>query len=385
MLPDFFHDAARLGWSVFGSTSPNPPVGAVIVDANGHLVGRGATEPAGGRHAEIVALEEAGQRARGGRAYVTLEPCNHTGRTGPCAQALINAGITRVDYLFADPFQPASGGAETMRAAGLEVSGPYLPHPEAVANWTPVHAVEGWLRGVRNNRPHVILKLAATVDGRVAASDRTSQWITGEAARHHAHGRRAQVDAIVVGTGTVLADDPKLTARDDAGRNLPADRQPLRVVIGTTPIPPQAAMHAQPGDTLTLATHDIHAVLQQLHERDVVTVLVEGGPTVAAAFLNAGVVDEVNFYCAPALLGAGLSAVDGQTLGLGASLKDIHRFIPREIRRLGDDVLWVLTSGQTADDHPTLIRSAGARRDSEIERGPEEAGSSATNHAAESS
>lgn len=352
MLPDPFHDASQMGWSVFGSTSPNPPVGAVIVDGNGNLVGRGATEPAGGWHAEIVALNEAGERARGGHAFVTLEPCNHTGRTGPCAQALIKAGVTRVDYLFADPFQPASGGAETMRAAGIEVRGPYLPHPGAMPSWAPVQSVEAWLRGVKNQRPHVILKLAATVDGRVAAKDRTSQWITGEVARRHAHSRRAQVDAIVVGTGTVLADDPKLTARDTAGNNLPAERQPLRVVMGTTPVPPEAALFAQPGETLVLATHDIHDVLRELYERDIVTVLVEGGPTIAAAFLNAGVVDEVNLYAAPALLGAGLNAVEGQSAGLGENIADIHRFTPREIRPLGNDVLWMLTAESGLKDEP---------------------------------
>ena len=144
-----FHDATRLSWSVFGRASPNPPVGAVILDSDGEVAGRGATEPAGGRHAEIVALDEAGTRARGGRAIVTLEPCNHTGRTEPCTQALLAAGIVRVDYLFADPFELASGGANSLASAGVEVHGPYLPHPSQAAPCTPVQGVEAWLRGVK--------------------------------------------------------------------------------------------------------------------------------------------------------------------------------------------------------------------------------------------
>ncbi|WP_426718344.1 bifunctional diaminohydroxyphosphoribosylaminopyrimidine deaminase/5-amino-6-(5-phosphoribosylamino)uracil reductase RibD [Corynebacterium auriscanis] len=344
MLPDFFADATRLSWSAFGSTSPNPPVGAVIEDASGNVVGRGATEPAGGRHAEIVALAEAGERARGGRAIVTLEPCNHIGRTGPCSEALITAGIARVDYLFADPFEPASGGADALRAAGIEVHGPYLPHPDQLDSWAPVQAVEAWLRGVKNKRPYVILKMAATLDGRVAAADRTSQWITGDAARQHAHTRRAQVDAIVVGTGTVLSDDPKLTARNATGDTLPPASQPLRVVVGETPIPETATLWTQPGETVVMPTRDVREVLRHLHDREVVTVLVEGGPTLAAAFLDAGMVDEINFYGAPALLGAGLNAVHGQGMGLGGTIAEIQRFTPREVHRLGNDIGWILTA-----------------------------------------
>lgn len=345
MLPDFFHDATRLSWSVFGRTSPNPPVGAVILDSDGEVAGRGATEPAGGRHAEIVALDEAGTRARGGRAIVTLEPCNHTGRTGPCTQALLAAGIVRVDYLFADPFELASGGANSLASAGVEVHGPYLPHPSQAAPWTPVQGVEAWLRGVENKRPYVILKLAATMDGRVAASDGSSQWITGAAARGHAHARRAQVDAILVGTGTVEADDPKLTARDDSGQPLPKELQPLRVVMGNRSIPEDAAVMQQPGETFLARSHDVHQVLAQLHTRGVVTVLVEGGPSVAAAFMNAGVVDEINYYCAPAVLGAGFNAMDGSTLEMGRTIQDLQRFRPREIQILGNDICWVLTAG----------------------------------------
>ena len=360
MLPDFFTDASRLSWSAFGRTSPNPPVGAVIEDSAGHVVGHGATEPAGGRHAEIVALEQASTRAHGGRAIVTLEPCNHTGRTGPCSQALIAAGISRVDYLFADPFRPASGGAECLREAGIEVHGPYLPSPEQIAAWTPVQAVEPWLRGVKNKRPHVILKLATTLDGRVAASDKTSQWITGEVARQHAHRRRAGVDAILVGTGTVAADDPKLTARDSNGLALPADKQPLRVVMGRSGVPEDAAILHQRGEVMIARTHDVHEVLQDLHARGVVTVLVEGGPTIAAAFLAADVVDEVNFYGAPALLGGGFNAIAGGEGGsdsatgpvsyLGRTIADMRRFTPRQIEVLGDDVLWTLTAAEGRDN-----------------------------------
>jgi len=211
--------ALSSGAEVRGRTSPNPPVGAAILDRNGELVGRGATQPAGGPHAEVMALREAGERARGGTAVVTLEPCNHTGRTGPCSQALVDAGVDTVYYCQPDPNPVATGGATFLRENGVNAE--CLDHE--------VEALVPWLTAVRRNRPSVTLKFAQTLDGFTAALDGSSQWITGPEARRHVHGDRSRRDAIIIGTGTAIADNPSLTARD-GDRELPV--QPRRVVIG---------------------------------------------------------------------------------------------------------------------------------------------------------
>ena len=215
--------ARELGAGVLGTTSPNPAVGAVVLAADGTPVGEGATAPPGGPHAEVTALAQAGERARGGTAVVTLEPCAHTGRTGPCADALLAAGVARVVVAVPEPTELAGGGAERLRAAGVDVE---LGVEQAEAE---AGALAGWLTGVREQRPFVIWKVAATLDGRVAAADGTSRWITGDEARAAVHRLRATCDAVVVGSGTALADDPQLTVRDADGRAAP--RQPLRVVV----------------------------------------------------------------------------------------------------------------------------------------------------------
>lgn len=349
MVLSLFSDAHRLGWQAAQKASPNPPVGAVIEDSAGVVVGRGHTQRPGAAHAEVMALQEAGDRARGGRAIVTLEPCNHTGRTGPCAQALIEAGIRRVDFLFADPNPTATGGAETLRAAGVEVFGPYLPQPTApggatLVPWTQMYSVEPWLIAMAERRPHVCLKIASTVDGRVAARDKTSQWITGDAARVAAHEDRTRCDAILVGTGTVAADNPRLSARDAQGKPFAEDLQPLRVVLGTRDVPTDARIFDAPGQAVHLRTRDVHAALAELWERDVRTLLVEGGAEVAAAFIGAGVVDEVQYYAAPAVLGAGVASLSTQRGALGQTIADILRFVPRELEVLGGDIRWTMTA-----------------------------------------
>ena len=294
--------ARELGASVLGTTSPNPAVGAVILDTDGALVGEGATAPPGGPHAEVAALAQAGERARGGAAVVTLEPCAHTGRTGPCADALIEAGVARVVVAVPEPTELAGGGAERLRAAGVDVE-VGVEQDEAEEG-----ALAAWLTGVRRQRPFVVWKAAATLDGRVAAADGTSRWITGEAARAAVHRLRATCDAVVVGSGTALTDDPQLTVRDAAGR--PVGRQPLRVVVdrrGRLPVSARvlddaAATHVSRAGTPT-------ELLGELFDRDVRRVLLEGGPTLAAAFLRAGLVDEVLVHLAPTFLGAGPSLV----------------------------------------------------------------------------
>ncbi len=312
-----------------GTTSPNPPVGAVIVDAAGEVVGIGATRPPGGPHAEVVALDEAGERARGAAAVVTLEPCNHWGRTGPCAQALIDAGITAVHYAVADPNPAASGGADALRAAGLTVSGGLLADDVARG------PLREWLHRQRTGRPHITWKFAATLDGRTAAADGTSQWITGPEARARVHADRARLDAIVVGTGTVLADDPWLTARLPDGSLAP--HQPLRVVVGTRDIPAGAKVLDDAAPTLVLRTHDVADVLAALADRD--DVLIEGGPKLAGAFLKAGCIDRVQAYLAPVVLGAGSHAVEGAGV---STITEALRFRRESVETVGDDVLLTL-------------------------------------------
>ncbi|MFC9516846.1 bifunctional diaminohydroxyphosphoribosylaminopyrimidine deaminase/5-amino-6-(5-phosphoribosylamino)uracil reductase RibD [Nocardiaceae bacterium NPDC056970] len=312
--------------AVRGTTSPNPPVGAVILDASGEVAGVGATQPPGGPHAEVVALAAAGERARGGIAVVTLEPCNHQGRTGPCSQALIEAGVAAVYYAVADPNPAAAGGADTLRAAGIETAGGLS------ADDVERGPLRAWLHRQRTGRPHVTWKFAATLDGRSAAADGTSQWITGPEARARVHADRARLDAIVVGTGTVLADDPRLTARLPDGSL--AEHQPLRVVVGTRDVPATARVLDDAAPTLVLRTHDVDEILAALADQD--DVLVEGGPRLAGAFLAAGAVDRIQAYIAPVVLGAGSHAVEDAGV---STIAEALRFRRENVEVLGDDLL----------------------------------------------
>ena len=287
---------ARLGPAV----DANPRVGAVILDADGRVVGRGHHQGAGTPHAEVAALGEAGSAAGGGTAVVTLEPCNHTGRTGPCTAALLAAGVARVVYAQSDPNPQAAGGAATLRAAGVAVEAGLLAEEAAALN-------QAWSFAVSRGRPRVVWKFAATLDGRAAAADGSSQWITGPEARADVHRLRGEAGAIVAGTGTVLADDARLTVRQPDGG--PLARQPLRVVMGRRALPPTARVLDGTAETWHARTRDPAEVLHGLADRGVRQVWLEGGPTVAAAFLTAGLVDEVVAYLAPALLGAGRPAV----------------------------------------------------------------------------
>lgn len=318
-----------------GATYPNPPVGAVILDADGQVAGVGATETAGGAHAEVVALRAAGRRAAGGTAVVTLEPCNHHGRTPPCVDALLDAGVAAVVYAIDDPNPAAAGGSGRLRAAGVEVTAGV--GAEEVAGGP----LREWLHKQRTGRPHITWKFATSVDGRSAAADGSSQWITGEAARADLHRRRAAADAIVVGTGTVFADNPTLTARLADGT--PAPRQPLRVVVGQREIPAEA--HVRNGDapTVMLRTRDPAEVVHALADRT--DVLLEGGPTLAGAFLRAGVVDRILAYVAPILLGGPVTAVDD--VGVG-SIAGALRWRYDGVERIGPDLLLSLVPGDAA-------------------------------------
>ncbi|MGH9299790.1 MAG: bifunctional diaminohydroxyphosphoribosylaminopyrimidine deaminase/5-amino-6-(5-phosphoribosylamino)uracil reductase RibD [Acidimicrobiales bacterium] len=301
---------------------PNPWVGCVVVSEDGDVVGQGATEAPGGRHAEAVALDEAGTEARGATAYVTLEPCSHHGRTPPCAEALVRAGIRRVVAALEDPDpNVASRGMGALRSAGIEVElGVVAEEAEAFLRPYLVHR--------RTGRPFVVLKLASTLDGRIAAPDGTSRWITGPEARADVHELRADSDAILVGAATVRADDPELTVRSPEGE--PADRQPLRVVLGRAP----TGARAQPALEMS---GDVRAVLDELGRRGVLQLLVEGGADVAASFHRLGLVDRYVVYVAAALLGGD----DGKAMftGPGAStMAAAWRGRLVSVNRLGDDV-----------------------------------------------
>lgn len=293
---------------------PNPRVGCVLLAPDGAVVAEGFHRGAGTPHAEAAALATAGSAARGTTALVSLEPCNHTGRTGPCAEALVAAGVARVVFAQADPNPAASGGAARLRAAGVDVEGGVLEAEARAVNRV-------WSRAMELGRPFVTWKFAATLDGRSAAADGTSRWVSSPEARRDTHRLRAEADAILVGTGTVIDDDPALTVRDADDRLL--ERQPLRVVMGERDIPAGARVVDDQAETLHLRTRDPHAVLAALWARESRHLFLEGGPTVAAAFLRAGLVDEVVAYVAPMLLGAGRGAV--ADLGIG-TITDAQRF-----------------------------------------------------------
>jgi diaminohydroxyphosphoribosylaminopyrimidine deaminase/5-amino-6-(5-phosphoribosylamino)uracil reductase len=311
-----------------GATSPNPVVGCVLLDATGQVAGEGFHAYAGGPHAEIVALAQAGERARGGTAVVTLEPCDHTGRTGPCTAALLRAGVARVVIAVADPNPVAAGGIRTLREAGVQVEVGLRAEEAEAGNIT-------WLTAVRRGRPYVVWKYAATLDGRSAAADGTSMWITSEAARIDVHALRGTMDAVIVGVGTVLADDPRLTARNLRDGTL-AIRQPLRVVVdsaGRTPADARVRDGAAPTWIATAAEVGLSALLAELYRRGIRGALLEGGPKLAGAFLAAGLVDKVIGYVAPKLLGAGPAAladagINTVTDALDLELVDVARIGP---------------------------------------------------------
>lgn len=311
-------EAIAQAGTVRTSTSPNPWVGAVVVPAGDEPVALGATEPPGGPHAEVVALDLAGDAARGATLYVTLEPCSHHGRTPPCADAIIAAGVNRVVIGVLDPDPLVSGrGVGRLRAAGVDVV-------VGVAADVIAAQLAPYLTHRRTGRPLVVLKLAATLDGRIAAPDGSSQWITGAEARLDVHRLRAESDAIMVGAGTVRADDPALTVRSVTGRD------PLRVVLGRAPA------HARVLPALEL-TGEPGRVLDELGARGVLQVLIEGGATVAHRFHAARLIDRYVLYLAPAFSG-GDDAVP-LFAGPGApTMAELWRGQITNVRRLGGDL-----------------------------------------------
>ncbi|MGO3885055.1 MAG: bifunctional diaminohydroxyphosphoribosylaminopyrimidine deaminase/5-amino-6-(5-phosphoribosylamino)uracil reductase RibD [Mycetocola sp.] len=305
----------------------NPQVGCVIVSPAGEIIAEGYHRGSGTPHAEVDALSQLSPEAsHGATAIVSLEPCNHTGRTGPCAEALIAAGIAEVIYSVADPGDASSGGAERLRAAGVRVTGGVL---EAQGE----DLLGDWLTTARLGRPLVTVKWASTLDGRAAAADGSSQWITGPEARADVHRERSRADAILAGIGTVLADNPALTARTPDGELYPA--QPVPVVVGHRDIPADAAVRQHPAQLITLEGDDLAADLAELHRAGIRSVFVEGGPRLASSLIREGLADTVLLYLAPALLGGPRVALDD--LGV-SSITGALRYRFTEVTPLGDDL-----------------------------------------------
>ncbi len=322
---------------------PNPRVGCVILSPEGEVLAEGLHRGAGTPHAEVDALARAGGRARGATAVVTLEPCNHTGRTGPCAQALAAAGVSRVVFAQADTSPVAVGGAAALRAAGVDVAGGLMSDEARELNRV-------WTFAVEHRRPFVTWKFATTLDGRSAAADGTSRWVSSRPARLDTHRLRSLCDTILVGTETVLVDDPRLTVRDEHDQDLPRAEQLLRAVMGLRDLPTGLRVLDGAAETVHLRTRDPHEALTTLFARNRQHVFLEGGATLAAAFLRADLIDEVVTYVAPMLLGSGRSAV--ADLGIGTIAEAVHL-----------EVSDVTVLGEGAETNVRLTMSRHPRRD----------------------
>lgn len=321
-------------------TGINPQVGAVILNAAGEVIGEGYHKGSGTDHAEVVALKAAlsgkEKLEPGATAVVSLEPCNHTGKTGPCAVALIDAGVSKVVFASSDPGDQSSGGSETLRAAGVEVeSGIFIERANQQSRV--------WLTATKNKRPFVSLKWASSIDGRAAAQDGTSKWISGTESRADAHRRRSEVDAILIGTGTAIIDDPELTARKEDGSLY--EHQPLRVVVGERELSSDLRLFNQNAETLTMKTQSIHGALSELYEKGIKHVLVEGGPTLASRFVQLDLVDEFVIYLAPKLLGGDKLAI-GSIDVPGIEQAKVLEFT--EVTKLGSDIQVIARPDRTS-------------------------------------
>ena len=351
----YMQRAIELARNTLGSASPNPSVGAVIVN-DGTIVGEGWTQPAGGPHAEIVALERAGDAARGATIYTTLEPCCHFGRTPPCTTALVKAGIAEVRTAILDPDPRVNGeGIAEMERAGIKVS-------LGLCADDATQVIESYVHRMTTGLPFVIAKFSMSLDGKIATSSGESQWISGEEALRHAHNLRMTADAVMVGVGTALADDPQLTARDR--NNTPLERQPLRVVVDSTGrVSPKSKLFSSPGRALVVTSTldkaaesalkgvgadvvrfpggdgrvDIGALMPFLVELGVNSVLVEGGGTLLASLIEHGLVSKVEAIVAPMLIGgqSALTPVEGDGVD---RLKDALRLDNVTVGRLGNDI-----------------------------------------------
>ncbi len=352
----YMQRALELSREALGLSSPNPPVGAVVVK-DGQVVGEGHTLPAGQAHAEIMALRQAGELAHGGHLYTTLEPCCHFGKTPPCTRDIIKAGITDVHVATLDPNPLVNGkGVTELEGAGLNV---HLNECGDEAR----QVVEAYTRHVETGRPFVTAKFAMSLDGKIATSSGDSRWISSEEARRRAGELRRQSDAVIVGIGTVLADDPRLTARDETGCNLP--RQPLRVVVeGAALLPPDAQLLREPGRVF-LATPsaaaeraaamgeavadiaqlpagnglvDLEALMQALGDRGVTSLLVEGGGVLLGSMFDLGLVDKVVAFVSPVVIGG--RDAPTPVAGAGAdAMATALRLTRSKTELIGEDVM----------------------------------------------
>ena len=318
--------AISLSEKALGRTAPNPIVAAIVVDAQGAVIGEGfhnrALSP---DHAEVVALKAAGLKAKGATLLVTLEPCNHVGSTPSCSQAIIDAGIAKVVFAVSDPNPVAAAGAKTLTAAGIEVISGVCKEEAAFSN-------RAWLGKIASKRPYFIWKIASTLDGKVAAVDASSKWITGEAARADVQTLRRQSDAILVGTNTVVVDNPHLVPRgsfDGYAGN------PLRVVCGDRELDANSHIFDNAAPTLHVKSKDLSELIAELNQRDINQVLVEAGPTLGSAMLLAGLIDEIVIYLAPSLLGSGKNFI--ADMGI-SGIADAAKLELVEVERVGDDI-----------------------------------------------
>jgi len=311
-----------------GLTGSNPIVGAVLLDSAGKIIGEGFHKS--GPHAEVVALEQAGQLAKGATLFVTLEPCSHQGKTGPCTEAIIKAGIAKVVYAVRDPNSLASGGVKALEAAGTEV----------VLNTKVTeiaHSNRAWLHKIRKNRPYFIWKIATTLDGRTAAIDGSSKWITGPESRAEVSQLRSESSAILIGTATALADNPNLIPRD---LGITRKTNPVRIVMGLREVPSDFNLHNDAAETVFLRSHDFSELLKLCAERDFNQVFVESGSELGTALLKAGLIDELIIFQAASLLGSGLSFIGD----LGATnIKEKMDFLIKDVTQFRNDLKITLT------------------------------------------
>ena len=356
---DYMLQALSLARLAIGQVSPNPAVGAVVVH-DGVIVGQGYTQPPGSSHAEIVALSEAGEKAKGSILYVTLEPCCHYGRTPPCTQAIIASGVSEVRMAMIDPNPLVSGrGRKELEEAGIRtVVG---EHEEEAKELN-----EAYVKFTTTGMPFVMVKYAMSLDGKIATRSGDSRWISNEESRYYVHQLRSMVDAIMVGAGTVLADDPKLTARCSGGKGGTTRMQPLRVIVdGRGRISPKAQLFEQPGETLLVFAReatpeeidkfasvgasiislpssdskvDLKELLRHLAERNITSVMVDGGSVLFGSLFDAGLVDKVMVFIAPIIIGGegAKTAVAGNGV---ERVTEAPKLKKMRIKQLGSDIV----------------------------------------------
>lgn len=327
----FMSRANSLAIKGLGLTGSNPIVGAILVDQAGNVVGEGFHS--GGPHAEVIAISDAGDLAKDATLYVTLEPCNHQGKTGPCVEAILSAGIKKVIYGSQDPNPIAQGGAESLATAGIQV--------EQISDTSEVEkSNRAWLHKIRNARPFFTWKVAMSLDGRTAAQDGTSKWITSEDSRADVNLMRSQSDAILIGTGTALIDNPRLVPHDLPEPKNQRSVNPIRIVMGTREVPLDFNLHDDQAETIFVRSHNFSELIAFCNERGLNHVMVEAGSELGTAMLKAKLIDELVIYQAPILLGAGKSFIG--ELGI-SNIAEKLKLTLKSSTQIGSDVRLVLS------------------------------------------